>query len=107
MNNSTRNLKMKKLLIASTALVATAGMASADITITGHAAAGIYSGLDYTAPVVAKFGFITSAAASTAAATLDDNGNVVAGLFTAPVVGTVAAVASPTSPALRLSRTQC
>ena len=45
MNNSTRNLKMKKLLIASTALVATAGMASADITISGHAAAGIYSGL--------------------------------------------------------------
>ncbi|MDC0604476.1 hypothetical protein OAO96_04180 [Amylibacter sp.] len=37
---------MKKLLIASTALVATAGMASADITISGHAAAGIYSGLD-------------------------------------------------------------
>jgi outer membrane protein OmpU len=36
---------MKKLLIATTALVATAGMASADITITGHAAAGIYSGL--------------------------------------------------------------
>ena len=32
---------MKKLLIASTALVATAGMASADITISGHAAAGI------------------------------------------------------------------
>ena len=45
MNNSTRNLKMKKLLIATTALVATAGMASADITITGSAAAGIYSGL--------------------------------------------------------------
>jgi len=36
---------MKKLLIATTALVATAGMASADITITGSAAAGIYSGL--------------------------------------------------------------
>ena len=36
---------MKKLLIASTALVATAGMASADITISGHAAAGIYSSL--------------------------------------------------------------
>ena len=33
---------MKKLLIATTALVATAGMASADITISGHAAAGIY-----------------------------------------------------------------
>ena len=50
---------MKKLLIASTALVATAGMASADITISGHAAAGIYSGLDYT-PSVAKFGFKTA-----------------------------------------------
>ena len=37
---------MKKLLIASTALVATAGMAAADIAITGHAAAGIHSGLD-------------------------------------------------------------
>ncbi len=36
---------MKKLLIATTALVATAGMASADITITGHAAAGVYSSL--------------------------------------------------------------
>jgi len=36
---------MKKLLIASTALVAAAGMASADITVSGHAAAGIYSGL--------------------------------------------------------------
>jgi len=36
---------MKKLLIASTALVATAGMAAADITITGHAAAGFHSGL--------------------------------------------------------------
>ena len=37
---------MKKLLIATTALVATAGMASADITITGSANAGYYSGLD-------------------------------------------------------------
>ena len=57
MNNSTRNLKMKKLLIATTALVATAGMASADITISGHAAAGIYSGLsnkDGTAAVKVK-----------------------------------------------------
>jgi outer membrane protein OmpU len=36
---------MKKLLIASTALVAAAGMASADITITGSANAGYYSGL--------------------------------------------------------------
>jgi outer membrane protein OmpU len=54
MNNSTRNLKMKKLLIASTALVATAGIASADITITGHAAAGIYSGLNATAAYVGR-----------------------------------------------------
>jgi outer membrane protein OmpU len=45
MNNTTRNLKMKKLLIASTALVATAGMAAADITVTGHAAAGYHSNL--------------------------------------------------------------
>jgi len=94
MNNSTRNFKMKKILIASTALVAVAGMASADITITGHAAAGIYSGLDYTAPVVAKFGFKTGTAASTANATYDANGNVTAGAFTAPVASTTAAVAS-------------
>jgi len=45
MNNSTRNFKMKKLLIASTALVATAGIAAADVTVTGHAAAGFHSGL--------------------------------------------------------------
>jgi len=37
---------MKKLLIATTALVATAGMAAADVTVTGHAAAGFHSGLD-------------------------------------------------------------
>ena len=45
---------MKKLLIASTALVATAGMASADITISGHAAAGFHSGLDNVATTAAK-----------------------------------------------------
>ena len=71
MNNSTRNLKMKKLLIATTALVATAGMASADITISGHAAAGIYSGLsnkDATAAVKAAdpvTGAVTAAQIST------------------------------------------
>jgi outer membrane protein OmpU len=61
MNNSTRNLKMKKLLIATTALVASAGMASADIVITGAANAGYYSGLskkDGTAAVVAKAGTV-------------------------------------------------
>ncbi|MDA9270069.1 hypothetical protein N9P76_04370 [Amylibacter sp.] len=52
---------MKKLLIASTALVAAAGMASADITISGHAAAGIYSGLGNKDAVTAA-----AAAASTA-----------------------------------------
>jgi len=45
MNNTTRNFKMKKLLIASTALVATAGMAAADVTVSGHAAAGYHSNL--------------------------------------------------------------
>jgi len=73
MNNSTRNLKMKKLLIATTALVATAGMASADITISGHAAAGIYSSLsnkDGTAAVVAKTGTL-GALSSDEVSTLD------------------------------------
>ncbi|MDB3881954.1 hypothetical protein N9299_01085 [Amylibacter sp.] len=82
---------MKKLLIASTALVATAGMASADITITGHAAAGIYSGLDYTAPVVAKLGKTIGTAASTAVGSTDANGNVTQGAFTAPVASTTTA----------------
>ena len=68
MNNSTRNFKMKKLLIATTALVATAGMASADITITGHAAAGIHSGLDFKAATAGKdavVGVITDAEVTT------------------------------------------
>ena len=47
---------MKKLLIASTALVATAGMAAADITITGHAAAGFHSGLDNVATATTDSG---------------------------------------------------
>ena len=46
MNNSTRNFKMKKLLLASTALVASAGLAAADVTVSGHAAAGYHSDLD-------------------------------------------------------------
>jgi outer membrane protein OmpU len=36
-----RNLKMKKLLLASTAIVATAGMAAADITMSGYAEIGM------------------------------------------------------------------
>ena len=53
---------MKKLLIATTALVATAGMASADITISGHAAAGIYSGL-----AIKPYSAVVAAAAQKAA----------------------------------------
>jgi len=69
---------MKKLLIASTALVAAAGMASADITITGHAAAGIYSGLDSKAAsngtIAAPTGAVKTAAdlAQTAATNAED-----------------------------------
>ena len=81
---------MKKLLIATTALVATAGMASADITISGHAAAGIFSGLDYTAPVAAVAGKMTTTAQSTADVTIDAAGKITAGAVTAAVVGTVA-----------------
>jgi outer membrane protein OmpU len=61
---------MKKLLIASTALVAAAGMASADITISGHAAAGIYSslgmkdGLAKTATGTKSVGLVTIANAT-------------------------------------------
>ena len=54
---------MKKLLIATTALVATAGMASADITISGHAAAGIYSHLsnkDATAAYIGRPGAVAT-----------------------------------------------
>ena len=64
---------MKKLLIATTALVATAGMANADITITGHAAAGIYSGLDATAKVAAKVGAISAAEVKTLDAMASSN----------------------------------
>ncbi|MDB9891913.1 hypothetical protein OAC99_00540 [Amylibacter sp.] len=62
---------MKKLLIATTALVATAGMASADITITGHAAAGIYSGLDATAATIGRPGTVASHTNATQAADVD------------------------------------
>ena len=57
----------------------------------GHAAAGIYSGLDYTAPVVAKLGKTIGTDASTAAGTTDANGNVTQGAFTAPVASTTTA----------------
>ena len=75
---------MKKLLIATTALVATAGMASADITITGHAAAGIYSGLDATAAYVGK----TVTTASATASSEDASGVVTKGTLTGAVATT-------------------
>jgi len=56
-----RNFKMKKLLIATTALVATAGMANAEISISGSAAAGIFSNLDATDAVAAVVGVVTDA----------------------------------------------
>ena len=75
---------MKKLLIATTALVATAGMASADITITGHAAAGIYSGLDATAAVK---GLVPTTNTAVVASTLSTTtGALTAGKLTAAVM---------------------
>jgi len=85
MNNSTRNLKMKKLLIATTALVASAGMASADITITGHAAAGVYSGLSNKDATAKYQGLTIATAADTTAAQLGSDGTVTAGTYSAPV----------------------
>jgi len=74
---------MKKLLIATTALVATAGMASADITITGAAAAGIYSGLDSKAASNGKIAaptgaVLTAATAAASAAALTESAALVA-----------------------------
>jgi outer membrane protein OmpU len=78
MNNSTRNFKMKKLLIASTALVATAGIAAADVTVTGHAAAGFHSGLTNVAGAAqatdALEGIYSNAGVDFAMAGATDNG---------------------------------
>ena len=89
---------MKKLLIATTALVATAGMANADITITGHAAAGIHSGLDATAKVTGR---VPATLQSTTDATLVDS-VVKAGTATALVAA--AATVAETSAADLLTR---
>ncbi|MDA9355537.1 hypothetical protein N9R24_06005 [Amylibacter sp.] len=92
---------MKKLLIATTALVATAGMASADITISGHAAAGIYSGLsnkDGTAAVKAVTGFgqstLPSSATGTSVPTATGGSTITAGSVTAAVTTTVESTAT-------------
>jgi outer membrane protein OmpU len=84
---------MKKLLIATTALVATAGMASADITITGSANAGYYSGLskkDGTAAVKAVAGIQPTTLQDTATAVEAADGTTTAGAVTAMVKGTTA-----------------
>ena len=90
---------MKKLLIATTALVASAGMASADITITGHAAAGIYSGLDATAAVA---GCAPATPASTTDAT-EVAGVATAGTATA-LVACAAGAAVPNAAAVNDQR---
>jgi len=83
---------MKKLLIATSALVATAGMASADITISGHAAAGIHSGLDYTA---------NAADASAATAALKVTSAALEASTSATLVTAIAAQASSNTPVTR------
>jgi len=88
---------MKKLLIATTALVATAGMASADITITGSANAGYYSGLsnkDGVAKVKAVAGKTIGTAARTTTAILTATGTIQKGAAIAAVATTTAAAAS-------------
>ena len=83
---------MKKLLIATTALVATAGMASADITISGHAAAGIFSGLDYTKAVT---GLVPSTPTATTASVLNSTtGALTAAKLTAAVMPTTPDIAT-------------
>ena len=88
---------MKKLLIATTALVATAGMASADITISGSANAGYYSGLsnkDGVAKVKAVAGKTIGTAARTTTAILTATGTIQKGAAIAAVATTSAAAAS-------------
>jgi len=76
MNNSTRNFKMKKLLIATTALVATAGMASAEITMSGTANAGYHTGLatPLNAPQAPAKGIYSNAGVVLSASTTTDGG---------------------------------
>jgi outer membrane protein OmpU len=89
---------MKKLLIATTALVATAGMASADITISGHAAAGVYSGLsnkDGTAAVKAVTAVAGAVTEAEAAAT--GSGLTEGAVTTSVVDAALTALASSTT----------
>jgi len=88
---------MKKLLIASTALVASAGIASADITISGHASAGFYSGLSMKDAAAAYVGVIPATPATITNGTqaaASAGGAVTAGSVAAPVAPTTGGASS-------------
>ncbi|WP_354689811.1 porin [Lentibacter algarum] len=80
---------MKKILFATTALVATASVAAADVTFTGMGRFGVKS--VSTDAVAAVAGKMTTTAQSTAAAAVGADGTITAGAVTAAVVGTTAA----------------
>ena len=91
---------MKKLLIATTALVATAGIASADITISGHASAGFYSGLSMKDAAAAYVGVVPSTAATITNGTqaaASSGGAVTAGSVAAPIALSTAVSATLTN----------
>ena len=65
---------MKKLLIATTALVATAGMASAEITMSGSANAGYHTGLADGSDLAPAKGIYSNAGVVLSASTTTDGG---------------------------------
>lgn len=79
---------MKKILIATTALVATAGVAAAEVSISGYARFGVQY-TEGTAAVAAVAGKGLTTAQSTAAGTVDAAGAYTSGAVTALVAGTV------------------
>ena len=79
---------MKKVLLATTALVMTTGYAAAEVSFSGKASAGISS--SSTAAVAAVTGIQPTTLQSTAAATASAAGVITAGAATAMVVGTTA-----------------
>ncbi|MDA8699763.1 hypothetical protein N9M02_00880 [Amylibacter sp.] len=82
---------MKKLLIATTALVASAGIASADITISGHASAGFYSGLSMKDAAAAYVGKKFTAATKTGTAAPDST----TGITTRGAIAAAVALTTP------------
>jgi outer membrane protein OmpU len=79
---------MKKVLLATTALVMTTGYAAAEVSFSGKASAGISS--SSTAAVAAVTGIQPTTLQSTAGATASAAGVITAGAATAMVVGTTA-----------------